>query len=289
MDLVEIAPGHFPDCLPRSRDLATLAAINGVDDAVAHNRNQPAVAGVPDLQVLIRALAAHPAGIADLVEALRGRVVDTSTLLAAMDRIALRAVLLLEGVDGAGITAHFDAIPVTLAYTDHGVVLIDARQHLDRGGPSERAIATDAAVTMHFAHLTQTSPLLAHMCQLAGVRTIISLPIQVAGRPVATLNLYSADPQLPAPDADLLNVLTRYTQQALTDFDTAHTRTAPGRAVRAALAQRSVIGQATGILMAACGFSVDHATAALSDQARNHHRTVAEQAAHITQHHRPPA
>lgn len=64
----------------------------------------------------MRALAAHPEQMADLIGALHRRAIDTATLLDLMGRIARQAVLLLDGVGWAGITAQIDGPPLTCAH-----------------------------------------------------------------------------------------------------------------------------------------------------------------------------
>ena len=74
----------------------------------------PPVAGVS--AAFIRALAAHPQDMADLMDALHRRVVDEDSLLDLTGSASREAVQLLEDAHWTGVTAQFAGIPVTAAH-----------------------------------------------------------------------------------------------------------------------------------------------------------------------------
>ena len=249
----------------------------------------PELGQPPEPLGLIRALSAHPEQMADLIEGLHSPAVDTGSLLDLMSRIGERAVQLFDGIGWSGVTGHFDTLPVTLASTDHRVLIVDSQQFADGDGPSQRAVTSGHTVAMNFARMSQVWPALARTAQLIGIRTVVSVPLRVGGRPVAALNLYSAGDQTRTPDPDFLTIFAYYAQRGLTNFHTAQPPRDTGRLLRAALAQRELIAQATGLLMQVYGFSADYAGEVLRDQAQDWHRTPSEQATHILGNHVPPA
>lgn len=84
----------------------------------------------PESAALMRALAAHPEQMADLIEALHRRAVDAGALLDLMGRVSRQAVQLLDGVGWAGVTTQIDGPPLTAAHTDHRVLIVDEGQYL---------------------------------------------------------------------------------------------------------------------------------------------------------------
>ncbi len=92
----------------------------------------------PESSALIRALAAHPEQMADLIEALHHRALDADGLLDLMGRLSRQAVRLLDGVRWAAVTAQFDGQPFTATHTDRTVLIVDEAQYAAHDGPCLR-------------------------------------------------------------------------------------------------------------------------------------------------------
>ena len=244
-------------------------------------------ASPPESAALIRALAAHPEQMAHLIGALHRRAVDADALLNLMGRIAREAVRLLPGVGWAGITAQFDAEPLTATCTDARVLIVDERQYAFDDGPCLRAMRTGVTVGMTLQQVRALWPHLAASAEQVGVRSFLAVPLHTGDRAVGVLNLYSADTTVPEPDADLMTVLTEYAGRGLTDFLNSRPNPTAEEALRRVLADWSTIEQAIGVLMAVHGFAVDYATQVLYDQAQDWGRTVADHAAHVITDHTP--
>ena len=239
-------------------------------------------ASPPESAALMRALAAHPEQMATLIEALHRRAVDADSLLDLMGRIARQAVRLLPGVRWAGVTAQFDAgAPLTAGHTDQRVLMVDEGQYTAGDGPCLQAMRSGRPVAMTLLQVAARWPHLVRSAQDVGVRSFLAVPLNVNGRPVGVLNLYSDHDAVPEPDPDYLTVLTEYAARGLTDYQAHQPAAVTGAALRAALAECTVVEQAITVLMLRYGFTADYAMDVLSDQARDWNRTRPEQAAHI--------
>ena len=243
----------------------------------------------PESAVWIRALAAHPEQMADLIETLHRRAVTTEALLELLSRICHEAVRLLDGVHYASITAQCDRQPVTLACTDSRVAVVEKCQYAAGAGAGAglRAMSTGQVAAMDLRQVRRSWPQLAHTAHRAGVRWVLAVPLLIAGRPVAALNLYSSCGSVPPPDPDFLTVLTEYAARGLDDFRFQATPVTT-QSLRAAIDEQILVHQAIGILMQVYGFNADYARDVLTDQAQDWHRGLPEHAAYIINTHTRP-
>jgi GAF domain-containing protein len=246
-----------------------------------------APAAPPESAALMRALAAHPEQMANLIEALHREASDADTLLNLMGRIAREAVRLLDGVGWAGITAQFDGPPLTAAHTDIRVLVVDERQYAADDGPCLQAMRSGVTVAMTLDQVRRRWPQLAATADRVGVRSFLAVPLRVGDQSVGVLNLYSAADHVPTPDPDLLTVLTEYAGRGLTDYRN-HQPGHADQAYRQAVTDQATIEQAIGVLMAVYGFSFRYAKGVLYDQAQDWRRTPTEQAQRIIDDHTPP-
>jgi hypothetical protein len=235
----------------------------------------------PASPALMKALAAHPEQMADLVGTLDGRVLDAATLLDLMGRICRAAVRLLDGVGWAGITAQFDGPPLTAAHTDRRVLIVDEFQYQLDDGPCLRAMRTNTVVAMTAAQLGHLWPELGVAARPNGIHTVLAVPLEANDRPVGALNLYSSHNAVPSPDPDVLTVLTEYASRGLADFQNSEPHPNRAEVVRRAVAHWDTVERAVDILMQVYGFGNDYAHEVLADQAQDWGRTVSDQAAYI--------
>ena len=229
----------------------------------------------------MRALAAHPQEMGELIETLHGRAFDAVMLLDLMGRVSREAVRLLPGVGWAGITAQFDGLPLTAAHTDLRVLIVDERQYADHDGPCLRAMRTNTTIAMTATEMDDVWPLLARAAREVGVRSVLALPLSANGRSVGALNLYSPVDAVPTPDADFLTVLTEYAGRGLADFQNSEAQPSADEVLRRAVAESAGVERAVGLLMQMHGFDVGYARDVLLDQAQDWGRTLSDQAAHV--------
>ena len=146
----------------------------------------------PVPESLLRALAANPELMADLVQELSVPVIDADGLVELMERVARQAVLLIGAVHWAGVTAQFDdERPFTSAHTDRKVLVVDEFQYAENDGPCLRAMRTDSEVHMSLSDVAALWPSLARGARDAGVHSFLAVPLHVRDRAVGSLNMYS--------------------------------------------------------------------------------------------------
>jgi GAF domain-containing protein len=284
-------PCHFPDRIDDrpGQDL---------DDAHAETGTPMTSSpppGPPDEGVvspaLLRALAAHPELMADLIPALNVPIRSAEDLLDLMGRASREAVRLLDDVQWAGVTAQFpDEDPFTTAHTDDTVLIVDEYQYAQQDGPCLQAMRTDRRIRMTLTDVRARWPQLADGAQAAGVHSFLALPLHVRDQAVGSMNLYSSDPHGfadPEPDPDILAVLTEYLDRGLTTY-TEQQPTALAPTLRAAMTARTVIEQAVGVLMATNHINAGHARDLLRRQAHGAGVTTVGHAEHILDKQQPP-
>jgi hypothetical protein len=189
-------------------------------------------------EALLRALTAHPEQMADLIEALKRRVVDEDSLVELMTRAAREAVRLIQDIHWAGVTAQFAGVPVTAAHTEARVLVVDEGQYGQGDGPCLAAIRLDRTVAMTIEQVRDRWPDLARIADTAGVRAFRAEPLHVRDRAVGSLNLYSGRAGgLRTPDPDIVTVLTGYLDRGLTDYSAAQ----PGEAQAVQLRQHLLL------------------------------------------------
>jgi hypothetical protein len=243
---------------------------------------------------LLRALTAHPEQMADLIEALKRRVVDEDSLVELMTRAAREAVRLIQDTHWAGVTAQFAGIPVTAAHTEERVLVVDEGQYGQGDGPCLAAIRLDRPVAMTIEQVRKRWPGLARIADTAGVRSFLAEPLHVRDRAVGSLNLYSARAGgLRTPDPDIVTVLTGYLDRGLTDYSAAQPGERQALLLRQHLLDRQLIDTAVGLLMVQHSVSPTVASDLLEHNAARQGRTVRQAAAdlitaHNTGHPWPP-
>lgn len=231
---------------------------------------------------LLRALAAHPEQMADLMEALHRRVVDEDSLLDLMGRASREAVRLLDDANWAGVTAQFAGTPFTAAHTDDKVLVVDEGQYGQGDGPCLTAMRENRDVAMTADEVQDLWPHLAAIADTAGVRAFLAKPLHARERAVGSLNLYSARAQgLRTPDPDVVTVLTEYLDRGLTDYSAAQPGEQQALRIRQRLLERQTIHSAVGVLMARHDLSAADAADLLNRQAAHQGRPVHEVASTI--------
>jgi hypothetical protein len=208
----------------------------------------------------LRALAAHPLTMAQLVEELHRRVHDEDSLIDLMYRASREAVRLVDDIDWAGVTAQFAGPPFTAASTHRRVMIVDEGQYDQGDGPCLRALRTNQRVSMTSDEVADRWPTLAAAVRAAGVHAFHAEPLHARGRTVGCLNLYSATiGGLQDPDPDLLTVLTEYLDRGLTDYSAAQPGEPDAYRLQQTLRSQYTLNQAIGVLMATHGITAAQA------------------------------
>ena len=184
------------------------------------------------------------------VTSLSRLTLDYGSLEDMVKRVTGVAVEALPGCDFAGISLLTEGKVTTRAATADLVIDIDATQYKTREGPCLQAIREDEIFLVASMVDEQRFPNWAPKAFAAGISSAMSLPLKVKGETIGALNLYSAstDGFTPA-DQPVAQVLADQAAVALLNgqiYDRALRLTDQ---LQTALESRTVIGQATGILM----------------------------------------
>ena len=222
--------------------------------------------------------------VARTIQQLRAALPEADDLLAGLLRVAEATRTVLE-VDGAGLTlVHEDGPPRWVAATDAAMELLEEVQHDFGEGPYLQAYAQDRAVVVGDL---RAAPAWARLDAVVGqlhVRGVLSVPIQLQGQPVGTLDVYSTRPRN----------WTAHELEAMTEFATVageliHTGVQLASLelevaqLRQALTSRVWIEQAKGVLAATQGTDPEVAFQKLRARARSSSRKLAEVAQEVVQ------
>jgi GAF domain-containing protein len=108
-----------------------------------------------------------------------------------LERVVSVAQTTVPGCDGASVTLMVEGRPATEAATDRVVLEADLIQYRNREGPCLSAIATGEPIRVGLLSADQRFVRFAAGAGQIGIASMLSLPVSVAGKVVAGLNLYS--------------------------------------------------------------------------------------------------
>ncbi len=200
-------------------------------------------------------------------------------LLTRMTRLICDAV---DDVDGVGITVVHRGEPVTVAFSSEVAALNDELQYTEDAGPCLQALRSrsvvecrDLASELRWGRY----PAAALDC---GMRSVLSLPMDAAEAGHGALNLYSRTAS--GFDDGSRHVMLEFAD-ITADVVAASARTDPipgaARQWHEALAHRTAVAQAVGILMARHRCGREEAFRLLLDSGREHGEDVYAAAARI--------
>ncbi|WP_378737895.1 GAF and ANTAR domain-containing protein [Nocardia brasiliensis] len=172
---------------------------------------------------------------------------DIGASLHAMTEIVSR---MLPGRPMVGVTMRLAGEPVTVAATGTEVIVVDEAQYNQRHGPCLAAMETGQPVSAPDLTHEQRwgdypARALAH-----GIHSVYAQPLLAEGEPVGALNLYARLPYgFDEPSQRAINLTGEHTGVLLTAVFAATRQADLTDQLRAALASRTMIDQALGILM----------------------------------------
>ncbi|GII54123.1 hypothetical protein Pth03_25120 [Planotetraspora thailandica] len=182
-----------------------------------------------------------------------------------------------RGVPGcAGCTAELWMEGRALLAASHSelITLIDRERDL-RDGPSRLALSSGRAVSVPDVMSEPRWPHYAATAVRQGVRSVLVLPIEVDGA-VVIIGLYGVRPGVHTDEGALTDLLREQVTVALAniwEFDDVLTQ---GAQMQEAMAGRSIIDQAKGIIMSASGCSAEAAFDELRRVSQHHQVKVAD-------------
>jgi GAF domain-containing protein len=227
----------------------------------------------------------------DRAHLVNNRLMETTPILArdlaALGRVTegtsfesvLRGITeaIARGVAGcAGGTAELWAEERVLLAASHSelIALTDRERDL-REGPSREALATGRSVLIPDVMRDTRWPRYAATAVRHGVRTVLVLPIEVDVA-IVVIGLYGVRPGVFAQEDSLMSLLGEQISVALAniwEFDDVLTGAAQ---MQEALAGRSMIDQAKGIIMSKSGCSAEEAFEELKRVSQHHQVKVAD-------------
>jgi hypothetical protein len=232
--------------------------------------------------------------LGELTEAL----LAATTVDGVLERIILAARYLIHDADMVSITLREeDGRYYTPAETDAEATDLDRRQYESGEGPCVDAADPDGPAFAHSGDLATESawPAFAREAAARGFRSVLSTALITAPEPApftAALNIYSrARDALGDAARDTAFLLSTYASLALASVyrdgaaERAQSRYQADNAnLRRALETRTVIGQATGILMARRRLSPEEAFEVLVRASQNHNIKLAHLAEILARH-----
>jgi GAF domain-containing protein len=177
-----------------------------------------------------------------------------------------------------GITARRDGQPLTVASSDEQASRLDESQYQAAAGPCLHTLKTGETASIPDITTEQRWPAYLQVAREQGLRSSLSLPLAVDGSTVAAMNLYS----FTAP-----GVFDKQVQRRCQVFATlagGALQLATGRAadrqlmdqLEEALASRTIIDQAMGIVMGQQQCSAEEAFALLRMRSQSSQRKLRE-------------
>jgi len=202
--------------------------------------------------------------------------VSESTSLESVLRGITEAVA--RGVPGcAGCTAQLWSEERTLLAASHSeLILLTDREHAASQGPSREALATGRLVVIPDVMRDPRWSGYAATAVRHGIRSLLVLPVKVREGVVVLVGMYAVRPGAFTPGSPLLALLADQVTVALTniwEYDDVLTGAVQ---LQEALAGRSVIDQAKGIIMQAGGYSPEEAFEELRRVSQHHQMKVAD-------------
>ena len=233
------------------------------------------------------------------LDGLVGALASMQSLLLSMPAIeellGKLAVLAVQSVDAGmtcGITVRYDHSPYTVAASDDRAWIIDEQQYAADGGPCLEALRTGAAVSVDDQEADGRWPEYGMAAVALGVKCSLSLPLTVGAHTLGALNLY-AYTRPHEFDHERSDRAKAFAEQAATTLALAIRQTEQqetAEQLEQALAARSVIDQAVGVLMGQQQCDAQVAFTLLRRHSQNTNRKLRDVAADIIERysgHRP--
>ncbi|MGI8753662.1 MAG: GAF and ANTAR domain-containing protein [Acidimicrobiales bacterium] len=194
--------------------------------------------------------------------------------------------------DLAGITTVVEGHSSTAVFTDDAAPRIDAHQYVGGSGPCVEAFRLQKRIRIDSVPDDQRWPQFTEAAAEFGVLSTLSLPLSARGEPLGALNLYARARHAFAEPEEHLGA--RFAAQAsvvLANAQAFNESRDLSENLREALASRSTIDYAIGIVMAGGGQGPEEAFQVLVRASQREHRklrTVAAELVERTTRRNPP-
>lgn len=227
-------------------------------------------------------MAGVSADFAASVAELRGLLLGTGSAEGFLGELAVLAARTVGDGVSCGITMQPDGLPGTVASSDAFAAQADELQYARDQGPCLSALRGGNLIRVDDLAGERRRERFAPAALARGVRSSLSLPLIAAGRPIGAFSLYSRAAGFFG--ADPTRRAERFGQNASGAAGIAArpaVHAAMTEQLRASLASRAVIDQATGVLMAQRRCTPQQAFALLRTASQNRNVRLREVAAHL--------
>ena len=169
---------------------------------------------------------------------------------AVLQRVAGLATRTVPGIDEASVTLVEDGQPRTVAFTGSLAVDLDERQYQAGFGPCLDASISGQTILVDCQDDHSPYPSFTEACRRTGVRHVLSTGLPTTQRLVGALNLYARSEQ-PVDDTsiELAETFSGYAAVAAANAALHHSTAELVSQLKEAIASRSVIEQAKGLIM----------------------------------------
>lgn len=204
---------------------------------------------------LAEALEARSDDVALAMHELAHLLVSEESVPTTLQRVADLAARVIDDCDAAGVTLLAeDGSYRTAAYTADRTLAVDEGQYKRGKGPCLTAIAEKQVVRFDVEDADERWPDFVRDAWANDVRSFLAAPLLLNGAAIGALNLYSAKPSgFTALDDVLIALFTGQASVALANARVYSDAVRLTEQLREAIASRSIIEQAKGVLMARHG------------------------------------
>ena len=227
-----------------------------------------------DVVELAEALETRSDDVALAMHELAHLLVSEENVPATLQRVADLAARVIDDCNAAGVTLlTSNGSYETAAYTADRTLAVDIGQYKRGKGPCLTAIAEKRVVRFDIEDAEARWPDFVADARANDVRSFLAAPLLVNGSAIGALNLYSSKPSgFTALDDVLIALFTGQASVAVANARVYSDAVRLTDQLRDAIASRSVIEQAKGVLMARQG--VDAQTAFDHLRRDSQHRNV---------------
>lgn len=216
--------------------------------------------------------------LSELIGSLQDLLLSTHDLKGFLEGVAVVASQVVEPPASCAITTQHEGPPTTVATSDARASMVDHVQYETGTGPCLETLETGHPVEVTDQRSDDRWPAYAVRSVDLGVRCSLSLPLTNGERTLGALNVYGYERPREFGD-DEKQRIAMFAAQASTALTLVMQRSAQestAHQLEAALASRSVIDQAIGVLMAQERCTADQAFAMLRKHSQNNNRKVRE-------------
>jgi GAF domain-containing protein len=226
-----------------------------------------------DVVGLAEALEARSDEVALAMHELAHLLVAEESVDATLERVAQLAARTIDDCDAAGVTLYLDGKFITAAHTDERTLAVDNGQYERGYGPCLQSMADRAVVRFNVDEAEERWPDFVVDARANNIRSFLAAPMLLRGEAIGALNLYSSKPSgFTALDDVLIALFTGQAAIALANAKMYADAVQLTRQLEEAIASRSTIEQAKGVLMARTGVTSEEAFAVLRKDSQ--HRNI---------------